>query len=90
MHAATLRLPRTRRVGDEKWIWTFAQMTDLAYVWVTSSDTIPTGPTGGGLVQVSRRRLRRRAWPVHPCTAAGCPAELEAPQLQARAQLLAR
>ena len=40
------------RVGNEKWIWTFGQFVDLAYVWVTSSDTIPTGPTSGGLVQV--------------------------------------
>ncbi|KAK9786889.1 hypothetical protein WJX73_001830 [Symbiochloris irregularis] len=33
------------RVGDEKWVWTFEQLVDLAYVWVTQSDTAPTLPS---------------------------------------------
>lgn len=36
-------------VGNEKWVWTFDQFVDLPYVWVTASDQIPTGPSGGVL-----------------------------------------
>ena len=43
------------RVGDEKWVYTFDQFVDLGYVWVTASDQIPTGPSGG-LVQVNLTR----------------------------------
>ena len=48
--------PCLRSVGNEKWVWTFDQFVDLPYVWVTSSDTIPTGPSGG-LLQVNMTRV---------------------------------
>ena len=51
-----LTAAHARSVGNEKWVWTFDQFVDLSYVWVTASDTIPTGPTGG-LLQVNMTRV---------------------------------